>query len=61
MPRLVGDRPHIVTKGAIAVVILVAIAAFLELLGVIDLVPQVGRSSESAHEETQLLVGGTDV
>ena len=60
MPRLTGRSPYLATKGAVAVALLVIIAFFLELLGVIDLVPQLGKSSQPAQEETQLL-GGNDV
>ena len=56
MPRLEGKSPQTATKGVFVLVILAAIAAvLLELLGAIDLVPQVGRSSEPAREETQLI------
>ncbi len=57
MPRLVGSQPHTATKGAVVIAILVAIALVLELLGAIDLVPRVGRSSKPVREETQLLGG----
>ncbi len=57
MPRLVGRHPHIASKGVVVISLFVAIAFVLELLGVIDLVPHFGRSSESVQQETQRIGG----
>jgi len=56
MPRLSGKNFYTATKGIVSItIVLVAIALVLELLGVIDLIPQVGRESKSVREEIHLL------